>query len=124
MTANDTSPFEQMRVLDVLAAKGTVNTMRRRITKRFPQLRDINITHSWGGMIDTMPDFVPLIDESPSLKGFWLATGFSGHGFGIGPAIGRILSDLIQGRPAGHDISRFRFNRFVDGSTINLGPTL
>ncbi len=121
---DELSPFEKMRVLDALAAADSVDTMRIRLVKRFPSLKGINISHSWGGIIDTMPDFVPIIDESESLKGLWIATGFSGHGFGIGPAIGRILSDLLQGRPVQHDLSRFRFNRFTDESKIHLGPAL
>jgi glycine/D-amino acid oxidase-like deaminating enzyme len=52
----------------------------------------------------------------------FIGTGLSGHGFGIGPGVGRILADLIQGRPPGHDISRFRFERFADGSPIVPGP--
>jgi glycine/D-amino acid oxidase-like deaminating enzyme len=46
----------------------------------------------------------------------------SGHGFGIGPAVGRILADLAAGRPAGHDLSRFRFGRFTDGTVMVPGP--
>ncbi len=118
------SPFEHMRVLDVPAVPGTTNTMHKRLIKRFPLLQNAKISHSWGGMIDAMPDLVPVIDEVPELKGFWIATGFSGHGFGIGPAIGRILSDLLQNRPPRHELSRFRFNRFTDGSKIILEPAL
>jgi glycine/D-amino acid oxidase-like deaminating enzyme len=73
-------------------------------------------------MIDVMPDTVPVLDQSP-LPGFWIATGLSGHGFGIGPGVGRVMADLMCGRPAGHDMTRFRFGRFTDGSKIDLGPT-
>ena len=46
----------------------------------------------------------------------------SGHGFGIGPAIGHIVADLVAGRAPGHDLDRFRCERFHDGSPIVPGP--
>ena len=48
----------------------------------------------------------------------------SGHGFGIGPGMGRVVADLVTGRPTGHDLSRFRLSRFSDGSPIRPGPSL
>jgi glycine/D-amino acid oxidase-like deaminating enzyme len=56
------------------------------------------------------------------MPGLYYATGLSGHGFGIGPAIGRITADLVLGRPSGHDLNRFRTSRFFDGSEIEPGP--
>jgi glycine/D-amino acid oxidase-like deaminating enzyme len=46
----------------------------------------------------------------------------SGHGFGIGPGVGRVLADLVRGRPPEHDLKRFRFERFRDGSPVVPGP--
>ena len=81
----------------------------------------------WAGMIDSMPDIVPVIDSIGSghesaPQGLTIATGFSGHGFGIGPAAARIVADLVCGRSVPYDLDRFRFNRFYDGSKIKLGP--
>lgn len=73
-------------------------------------------------MIDVMPDVVPVVDEVPHVPGLWIGTGMSGHGFGIGPAFGRILADMMSGAEAGHDMSRFRFERFTDGSKLEMGP--
>ena len=57
----------------------------------------------------------------PSLS---IGTGMSGHGFGIGPGMGRVLADLVAGQPVGHDLTRFRLDRFRDGSPMRLGPAL
>ena len=76
----------------------------------------------WAGMIDVTPDAVPYLCEAPSPRGLFIGTGMSGHGFGIGPGAGRVLADLVQGRPHGHDLARFRFERFSDGSAIVPGP--
>ena len=75
-------------------------------------------------MIDTMPDVVPVIDCVTALPGLVIATGMSGHGFGIGPGMGRVVADLVAGHDTGHDLSRFRLARFTDGSKIAPGPTL
>ena len=75
-------------------------------------------------MIDTMPDVVPVIDACAALPGLWIGTGLSGHGFGIGPGVGRVLAALVAGDAPGHDLARFRLSRFSDGSPIRLGPAL
>ena len=72
-------------------------------------------------MIDTMPDEGPVVDHVPGLPGLTLATGMAGHGFGIGPGMGRVVADLVLGRDPGHDLSRFRFARFTDGVAAGFG---
>ena len=89
----------------------------------FPQAGRPALTHAWGGMIDTMPDVIPVIDQSP-LPGLTIATGMSGHGFGIGPGIGRVVAALVTGQPTGHDLARFRLSRFSDGTRLVAGPGL
>lgn len=118
------TPFERNRVLDPRPARGAAEKMARRFSARYPNQARPRITHAWAGMIDAMPDFVPVMDEVPGRSGLFIATGFSGHGFGIGPAAGRIMADLIQDNAPGHDLSRFRFSRFTDGSRLVCGPAL
>ena len=55
-----------------------------------------------------------------TVPGFFIATGFSGHGFGIGPGAGRLMADLVLGRKPVVDPREFRLERFVDGSKIEL----
>lgn len=117
------SPFERMRVLDPPANATFVQQVQDDFAQAFPALGRLAIRHIWAGMIDTMPDQVPVLDESV-IAGFFIATGLSGHGFGIGPGIGRVMADMMLGRPIGHDLHRFRLSRFSDGSGIALGPTL
>ena len=82
----------------------------------------MKLAEAWAGMIDVTPDAVPTLGEDDTLKGLFTATGLSGHGFGIGPAIGRITADLVRGQSCGHDLNRFRGSRFFDGSKIVPGP--
>ncbi len=62
-------------------------------------------------MIDTMPDALPVVDHTP-ISGLTVATGMSGHGFGIGPGMAHVIADLIELRQPIHDIDSFAFNRF------------
>jgi len=84
-----------------------------------PALPPLGIARSWAGYIDAAPDLVPVLGEVAQLKGFVLATSFSGHGFAMGPIAGRLVSELIvDGKPS-LDLSAFRFSRFAEGA---IGP--
>jgi glycine/D-amino acid oxidase-like deaminating enzyme len=101
----------------------TVRNVQDAFAKAFPGLGRPKLKATWGGMIDTLPDVVPIVDHAP-IPGLTIATGMSGHGFGIGPGMGRVVADLVSGGHVGHDLSRFRFGRFTDGSKIAPGPSL
>jgi glycine/D-amino acid oxidase-like deaminating enzyme len=123
-TPDETSPFEAMRVLNPAPNAVVVARMQDHFAKAFPAMGRPKIATAWAGMIDTLPDVVPIIDRAPTIDGLVIATGMSGHGFGIGPGIGRVVADLVLGRPPLHDLTRFRFSRFSDGSRIEMGPSL
>jgi glycine/D-amino acid oxidase-like deaminating enzyme len=98
--------------------------IRDHLARRVPQLADVEFAESWAGMIDATPDVVPVLDSIGSHPGLFLASGFSGHGFGIGPGAGKVMANLVTGRPTGFDLDRFRFSRFSDGSKIRPGPAI
>jgi glycine/D-amino acid oxidase-like deaminating enzyme len=82
-----------------------------------PSLPRLGITRSWAGYIDATPDLMPVLGEVAGPRGFVFATGFSGHGFAMGPVAGRLVSELIvDGKPS-LDISTFRFSRFAEGAS-------
>jgi glycine/D-amino acid oxidase-like deaminating enzyme len=118
------SPFENTRVLNPAPSNAVLNTMRVNLDKRLPALRDAKFVEAWAGMIDAMPDVVPVMDSVASCPGLFIATGFSAHGFGIGPGAGKVIADLVEGRTSPHDLSRFRLSRFSDGSKLVPGPGL
>ncbi len=121
---DEQSPFERMRILDPVPSAGWPERMAGDFAALFPQLGEVRLRAAWAGMIDVLPDVVPVIDRVEALPGLWLGTGLSGHGFGIGPGFGRILADLISGGAAGHELGRFRHGRFFDGSAMVPGPGL
>ena len=118
------SPFEAMRILNPPPHAGDAARLVSAFAARFPTLGPVRLRSQWGGMIDTMPDLEPVVDHAASLPGLVIATGMSGHGFGIGPAIGAIVAALVQGRAPGHDLHRFRLGRFTGGAPIAVGPSV
>lgn len=123
-SADEVTPFEKNRILNPAPRQGVADTLIRRFKERFPELGAVTAAHSWAGMIDTMPDVVPVIDHVSACPGLTIATGFSGHGFGIGPAAGKLVAEIVQGNAVEYNMKRFRYNRFQDGSEIVLGPAL
>ena len=112
------SPFEDVRMLDPPPTASINNSAVTALKAAFPAFRDMKIVQEWAGMIDVTPDAVPVISQVDSVPGLVVATGFSGHGFGIGPAAGRLAADLATGAPPIVDPHAFRFSRFSDGSPI------
>jgi glycine/D-amino acid oxidase-like deaminating enzyme len=112
------SPFEKTRVLNPLPNPRVLKSIRKNLAAMFPQLADTPIVETWAGMIETTPDVIPVIDEVVDLPGFHIATGFSGHGFGIGPGAGKAIAGLLTGTDSGIDLAEFRLSRFFDGTPI------
>ncbi len=123
-SGDDISPFERTRVLDPEPSAAALGQIRVQLKAQLPALADIRLEQAWAGMIDTTPDIVPVMDSVTGLPGLFVAAGFSGHGFGIGPGAGRVMADMVLGNPLGHDLGRFRLSRFSDGSALELGPAL
>ncbi len=109
---DERTPFEQVRVLDPAPSSGILDEARRNLSRAFPAFASMQVAGAWGGMIDVTPDEVPVISHVGSAPGFYIATGFSGHGFGIGPGAGRLMADLVSGDTPVVDPAPFRFDRF------------
>jgi glycine/D-amino acid oxidase-like deaminating enzyme len=121
---DESTPFEAMRILNPAPNMGKIRRLLRNFAEMFPDLPPVKLKAAWAGMIDTMPDIVPVVDRVDRLPGLTIGTGMSGHGFGIGPGMGRVLAALATGGEVGHDLSRFRLSRFTDGSPMILGPNV
>ena len=80
--------------------------------REYPGAGETEVVRAWAGDIDYTPDALPIIDASAAVGGLFVAAGFSGDGFGLGPAAGREVARWIcKGRP-GTDLSPFRASRF------------
>ena len=82
----------------------------------FPPLEAAGIASSWAGLYEMTPDRHPIIGQTP-VEGFYLACGFSGHGFQHAPIVGKLLAELIvEGRARTVDISELSLERFETGA--------
>jgi len=103
--------------------RADVSAIERVITKlthRLPQMPDPRITTTYGGCYDVTPDYNPIIGPAP-VDGLFLATGFSGHGFKISPAVGRLVADLLTDGTTdlpGVTAGDFRYARFAEGDLL------
>ena len=112
------SPFERHRIYGPLPDTSIIKPALDHVIGAYPALQGMQMAHAWGGWIDSMPDGIPVISGLDLLPGFYLATGFSGHGFGIGPGAGRLAADLVAGDAPVVDPTPFRYARLVDGTAL------
>jgi glycine/D-amino acid oxidase-like deaminating enzyme len=95
----------------------TADAMER-VVHRFPVMADAELARGYAGCFDVSPDWHPILDESP-VRGFYVAVGFSGHGFKLSPAVGDMMARLVvEGRRPGDDVHAFRLSRFAEGKPI------
>jgi glycine/D-amino acid oxidase-like deaminating enzyme len=121
---DEVSPFEKTRVLDPAPDMDLVNSALEKFVAANPALKGLAIAEAWGGAIDSTPDTVPVISAVKKLPGFFIATGFSGHGFGIGPGAGRLAAEIVRGDPTFMDPIAYDYERLVDGRPIKMAETL
>lgn len=114
--------FERHRVLDPNPDSRRALHALDAAAKAFPLLRETKVQQIWAGLIDVTPDAVPVISTVENLPGLVIATGFSGHGFGIGPGAGHLVADLVTGAKPIVDPTPFRMSRFLDGTPISIAP--
>jgi glycine/D-amino acid oxidase-like deaminating enzyme len=121
---DEPGPFEATRVLDPHPNTALNREALEAMIRLYPGFREAHVVQQWGGYIDVTPDVVPYISPVGTLPGLTVATGFSGHGFGIGPAAGRLAAELAIGATPSADPTPFRASRFSDGSPIVIGPEI
>ncbi|MEU2437939.1 FAD-binding oxidoreductase [Streptomyces rubradiris] len=101
-------------------ATGTHDRWLPRLTeamrRRAPALLDLPHTGGWAGLYENTPDHNALIGEAPTVSRFLYATGFSGHGFLQGPAVGEVIRDLCLGRAPFLDVGPLSAERFAAGA--------
>lgn len=119
-----TSLYERIRCLAPAPVEASNRRALAAAARMFPAFRDARVVQQWAGMIDVMPDAIPVISAADSLPGLILSTGYSGHGFGVGPAAGRLTADLVTGDRPIVDPAPFRFSRFSDGSNHAVGKLI
>lgn len=93
--------------------------MTRTVTelcRRAPVFEDARVLRGWAGLYEITPDDNPVLGYVSGIDGMIVASGFSGHGYMQGPAIGRCISELVlDGKATTVDIGSFSPDRFASG---------
>ena len=113
---DERSPFEDIRILDPQPVNAILDRAAADLKSSFPAFAAMKIAERWAGVIDATPDVVPVISPIEKLPGFYLASGFSGHGFGLGPGAGKLMAEMVTGEPPCVDPAPSRHARQFDGS--------
>lgn len=105
------TPFELVRTNDPAPNAELNQDALNNLKAAWPAFDDAKIDEAWAGVIDVTPDSNPVIDRVEAIPGLMVATGFSGHGFGTGPAAGQLAADLLSGFEPIIDPAPYRFDR-------------
>ena len=116
------SPFERVRILDPAPSKRILEQAKQRLIEAFPVMHELKVTDTWGGAVDVTPDGIPVISAVDAIPGFFIATGFTGHGFGISPAAGKLMAQLVTGQTPVVDPAPFRYSRFTERPRSRPSP--
>lgn len=115
---DEVTPFEKVRVLDPKPVDWVLAECLNELARDHPEFAGVKITNTWAGIIDVTPDAVPVISGIDKIPGLFLATGFSGHGFGIGPGAGKLTADLVTGKTPVVNPAPFSYTRMIDGTKL------
>ncbi len=85
-----------------------------------PILGKLRVVRQWGGSYDMSPDRQPILSGCDEVEGFYIVTGFSGHGFMLAPMTGILMSELILNEKPSMDMSSLHLNRFKDMDTFHV----
>ncbi|MCX2561703.1 FAD-binding oxidoreductase [Acetobacter farinalis] len=106
------NPFEQFRACDPTPDSKTLARTMNRLRADMPVFEKARIATMWAGVIDVVPDALPILSPVARYPGLYVATGFSAHGFGVGPASGKLMANLITGEPDTLGRDHFTLDRF------------
>jgi sarcosine oxidase subunit beta len=109
------SPDDEPPGFNLEADDAWIPRLGELIARRTPSLADVGVAGGWAGLYEVTPDHNALIGEAPRPARLLYATGFSGHGFLQGPAVGEVVRDLFLGRPPPVDVSPLSVGRLHQG---------
>ena len=111
------------RDLRITSSWKFLEDMAKTIKNVLPPIANLRVVRQWAGLYNMTPDKQPIYGTVDGLDGFYLAVGFSGHGFMFGPLTGVIISELISESKRSVDVSMLGLERFKEGNLI-LEPSV
>jgi sarcosine oxidase subunit beta len=92
--------------------------MAQKMTAVLPLLKEVTMIRQWAGLYNMSPDAQPILGEHPQIEGFYMAIGFSGHGFMLAPITSKLIAELILKRKTSLPIDKLDIGRFERGELI------
>lgn len=111
------------RDLRITSSWRFMEEMAKTINQVLPPVGKLRVIRQWAGLYNMTPDKQPIYGKVDGLDGFFLAIGFSGHGFMFGPITGICISEMILGKKPSIDVSMLNVNRFKTGDLL-LEPSV
>lgn len=100
-----------------------IEEMAKTVDDILPPISKLRVIRQWAGLYNMTPDKQPIYDKAENVEGFYMAVGFSGHGFMFGPITGIVMSEMILGEEPTIDVSMLNLNRFKTGNLL-LEPSV
>lgn len=97
-----------------------LDEMAKTVTEFLPVIGELRVIRQWAGSYTMSPDRQPILGAVPELKGFYVACGFSGHGFMFAPMTGLVVSEIIMGEKPSLDMADLSIDRFTTKKTIEV----
>ncbi len=97
--------------------------MAQKMTTVMPLLKEVSMIRQWAGLYNVSPDAQPILGEHPQVRGFYMAIGFSGHGFMLAPVASKLIAELILEGKTFLPIDKLDIGRFERGELI-LEPSV
>lgn len=97
----------------------TVAEIGAEMAERLPAFETAGVASTWTGLYDVTPDWNPVLGALPGVEGLTVAFGFSGHGFKLSPAVGKLLAQHALGKPTDVSLAPYRFSRFAEGKALS-----
>jgi glycine/D-amino acid oxidase-like deaminating enzyme len=110
---DEETPFERERVHDAGPAPWAMQVWRS-AQQLYPFFQRAAVAENWGGSVEVTPDALPVISAIDQVPGLYIATGFSGGGFGAAPGAGKLAAELITGSTPDVDPMPYRYRRFLE----------
>lgn len=92
--------------------------MAQKMTAVLPLLKEVSMIRQWAGLYNMSPDAQPILGEHPQIEGFYMALGFSGHGFMLAPITSKLIAELILKERTSLPIDKLDIGRFERGELI------
>ncbi|TVP84660.1 MAG: FAD-binding oxidoreductase [Acholeplasmataceae bacterium] len=94
--------------------------MAKTATELLPVLGNLRVVRQWGGSYNMSPDRQPIISGTEDLEGFYMACGFSGHGFMLAPVTGQLISELVLGQTPSFEPEPLSLARFKNQEDVHI----